>query len=213
MGDETELSPSEAPTEHAHAWALDATYDTAPYSEAPRATTLLLLTYASAATAIIAVLVAVLIFVIYDHHRGATEQPADKAPHTSTAPITQTASPAPPSAVPTVTETVSRPLPVEAAPPNGSSPETQGGTQVFVTCGDGSEGVVGGHTTCLFAENVRRAFYAAGGGDVVAFSPVTGERYEMTCTAGYLATFVDGTKRVATRCIGGDNGSAEVVVW
>ena len=33
---------------------------------------------------------------------------------------------------------------------------------VFMICPDGQEGVVGGHTTCAFAQNVRRAFYASG---------------------------------------------------
>ena len=34
---------------------------------------------------------------------------------------------------------------------------------VFTICPSGHEGVVGGHTTCLFAENVQRAFWASGG--------------------------------------------------
>jgi hypothetical protein len=73
---------------------------------------------------------------------------------------------------------------------------------------------VGGHTSCLFAENVRRAFYAASdGADIIAFSPVTGERYETVCSGGYRANFVDGSQRIATRCVGGDNDSAEVVIW
>ncbi|WP_293003830.1 hypothetical protein [Mycobacterium sp.] len=81
-------------------------------------------------------------------------------------------------------------------------------------CGDGREGVVGGHTSCLFAQNVRRAFFGATDGTyVVAYSPVTGARYEMTCNSGYRAHFDDGSQRVATRCVGGDNDSAEAVIW
>lgn len=83
---------------------------------------------------------------------------------------------------------------------------------VFDMCPDGQEGVVGGHTTCDFAENVRSAFYASGRlNDVVAYSPVTGERYEMSCEAGYSAHFSNGAVVNSTRCFGGDN--AEVVIW
>jgi len=61
---------------------------------------------------------------------------------------------------------------------------------------------------------VLGAFFAANdGADIVAYSPVTGERYEMACSGGYRANFVDGSQRIATRCVGGDNGSAEVVIW
>jgi len=83
---------------------------------------------------------------------------------------------------------------------------------VFDMCPDGQEGVVGGHTTCGFAENVRSAFYASGGlHNFVAFSPVTGERYEMDCESGYSAHFSNGALVNSTRCYAGDN--AEVVVW
>ncbi len=83
---------------------------------------------------------------------------------------------------------------------------------VFDMCPDGQEGVVGGHTTCDFADNVRGAFYASGRlNDFVAYSPVTGERYEMSCEAGYSAHFSNGAVVNSTRCFGGDN--AEVVIW
>ncbi len=85
---------------------------------------------------------------------------------------------------------------------------------VFMVCPDGHEGVVGGHTTCAFAENVRRAFYASGMNDeIVAYSPATLDRYEMTCFGHYLATFNDGEQHISTHCIGGDNNTAEVVIW
>jgi hypothetical protein len=83
---------------------------------------------------------------------------------------------------------------------------------VFDMCPDGREGVVGGHTTCDFAENVRGAFYASGmSNDFVAYSPVTGERYEISCEGMYPAKFSDGETLKSTRCYGGDN--AEVVIW
>jgi hypothetical protein len=43
------------------------------------------------------------------------------------------------------------------------------------------------NTTCGFAENVERAYYAEignGSGTIVAYSPTTGETYSMYCTAG-----------------------------
>lgn len=84
----------------------------------------------------------------------------------------------------------------------------------FMVCPDGHQGVVGGHTTCAFAENVRRAFYASGMNDeIVAYSPATLDRYEMTCFGHYLATFNDGEQHISTHCIGGDNNTAEVVIW
>lgn len=83
---------------------------------------------------------------------------------------------------------------------------------VFVMCPSGREGVVGGHTSCAFAENVRAAFYASGMNNIVtAYSPVTGERYTMACTGRYPAYFNTGETLISTRCYGGAN--AEVVLW
>jgi hypothetical protein len=83
---------------------------------------------------------------------------------------------------------------------------------VFDMCPDGQEGVVGGHTTCDFADNVRSAYYASGKlNDFVAYSPVTEERYEMSCESGYSARFSNGAVVTSTRCFGGEN--AEVVIW
>jgi hypothetical protein len=83
---------------------------------------------------------------------------------------------------------------------------------VFEMCPDGHEGVVGGHTSCEFAENVRLAFFASGESHhFIAYSPVTGERYEMDCEGMYPAYFPDGAVVTSTRCYAGEN--AEVVVW
>jgi hypothetical protein len=83
---------------------------------------------------------------------------------------------------------------------------------VFDMCPDGREGVIGGHTTCAFADNVQGAFYASGmSHDFIAYSPVTGERYEMSCEGMYSAHFDDGQVVKSTRCYAGDN--AEVVIW
>lgn len=135
-----------------------------------------------------------------------------------------------PAALPTVTAaapstvTVTPPVPapatvtVQAAPPPAPAVKSapvlppSGGTDVFTICPDGHEGVVGGHTSCAFAANVRQIFYASGmATNFTAFSPVTGDGYEMTCVGRYPAYFSDGSTKVSTRCYGGDN--AEVVIW
>lgn len=206
--DETELAPSQSPTEHAHAWSLDNwADDTVPYLDTRQRTTMWLQVCVALTAVSVAGLIGVLLFVF--HGRSATPA-APAAGTTSTAvasaPAAQTA-PEQAAAAPTVTETKT----VAAEPPPAPA---ESASQTFVICGDGREGVVGGHTSCLFAENVRRAFFAADdGSEIVAYSPVTGERYEMTCTAGFRANFSDGSHRVATRCVGGDNESAEVVIW
>jgi hypothetical protein len=157
--DETEAAPSERPTEHAYAWQLDADDDeTVPYLAASQRTTLWLRVCAALAAASVAALIGVLIFVINDH---AGAGPSDQAvPARNETVAAQTAAAAP-AAVPTetVTKTVSPPAPVEVPPASGQS--------TFVICEDGREGVVGGHTTCLFAENVRRAFFASSDGSSV----------------------------------------------
>jgi hypothetical protein len=204
--DETELASSESLTEHAHAWSLDNWADnTVPYLDMRQRTTMWLRVCVALTAVSVAGLIGVLLFVF--HGRTAITPPA--APETRTPTTAVASAPVAPApvAAPTVTETKT----VAAAPPPAPA---ESASRTFVICGDGREGVVGGHTSCLFAENVRRAFYAADdGANIVAFSPVTGERYEMTCAAGYRAHFNDGSQRVATRCVGGDDDSAEVVVW
>jgi hypothetical protein len=109
------------------------------------------------------------------------------------------------------------PAPTVTPPPTtvtaqAAPPPAAGGTDVFNICADGHEGVVGGHTTCAFAANVRQIFYATGmSNNFTAYSPVTGDGYEMTCVGRYTAYFSDGSTKVSTRCYGGDN--AEVVIW
>jgi hypothetical protein len=50
------------------------------------------------------------------------------------------------------------------------------------SCGDGLS--VGPNTTCAFAESVRSAYESDGPGTVVAYSPVTGQTYVMSCSSG-----------------------------
>jgi hypothetical protein len=79
--------------------------------------------------------------------------------------------------------------------PAGKTATTRPRTSPTTTSCGGSLSV-GSNTTCPFAENVRSAWYSAGGGSVVvsAYSPVTGRYYTMTCVAG-----------VPTICRGGNN--------
>ena len=63
------------------------------------------------------------------------------------------------------------------------------------SCGDGI--AVGPNTTCSFARNVRDAYRESGGSSTIeVYSPVTGETYTMSCTAG-----------VTTVCSGGNNAT------
>ncbi|WP_324687361.1 hypothetical protein [Mycobacterium sp. 94-17] len=124
---------------------------------------------------------------------------------------------APPPSTVTVTPAPPATLSAEASPPtprvhdSGAVPPP-GGTHVFTICPDGHEGVVGGHTSCAFAANVRQIFYASGmSNHFTAYSPVTGDGYEMTCAGRYPAYFSDGSTTISTRCYGGEN--AEVVIW
>jgi hypothetical protein len=121
-------------------------------------------------------------------------------------------------AQPPPTVIVQPPPTVTATPPpttvtaQAAPPPATGGTDVFTICPGGHEGVVGGRTTCAFAANVRQIFYATGmSNHFTAFSPVTGDGYEMTCVGRYPAYFSDGSTKMSTRCYGGDN--AQVVIW
>lgn len=60
-------------------------------------------------------------------------------------------------------------------------------TSTTGTTSCGGELSVGPNTTCSFAANVQAAYeeeVGTGSGVVYAYSPVTGKRYEMLCTAG-----------------------------
>lgn len=160
-------------------------------------------------------------FYLYDQSRAkvaagtthpATVEPAGVHPRTTAAPVP--AGEQPPSiatAMPTPTPVPATPPPVPPVIPAPALPP-RGGADVFTICPDGHEGVVGGHTSCEFAANVRQVFYASGMANTfVAYSPVTGNGYQITCVGRYPAYFTDGSTKISTRCYGGDN--AEVVIW
>ncbi|MCT7369417.1 hypothetical protein [Mycolicibacterium llatzerense] len=81
----------------------------------------------------------------------------------------------------------------------------------FVMCPGGRAGVATVFTSCAFAENVRRGYLSHGGGEVIAYSPVTDALYDMWCQPGYQAAFDNGAVVTSAICTGGSN--AAVVVW
>lgn len=108
---------------------------------------------------------------------SSTPLPAAALPSISSAavqPPTADVRTVPPVAAPPSTVTVIPPAPtvtVQAAPPPAS-----GNTDIFNICPDGHEGVVGGHTSCAFAANVRQIFYASGMSNNPSGGPQTTRR-------------------------------------
>jgi hypothetical protein len=125
------------------------------------------------------------------------------------------AAPAAPAAVPPpVTVTAPPPVTVTqtpaAAPPpvTVTAPPTQG---TFLVCPDGHTGVATTVTSCQFAMNVRDSYLRQGGPTVIAYSPVTGDTYEMECHAGFTSHLSNGLTVDSVRCVGGNN--AVVILW
>lgn len=75
----------------------------------------------------------------------------------------------------------------------GSSPPSSGSSG-RTDCGDGLS--VGPNTTCAFARVVRAEYRRTGASVIEAYSPVTGQTYRMSCTAGSPHV-----------CTGGNNAS------
>ncbi len=91
------------------------------------------------------------------------------------------------------------------------APSTRATVTVFIMCPDGHEGIVGGHTSCPFAENVHAGF-SAGRLHFLAYSPVTVQWYEVICDSTmHPAHFENGLVIDSWDCYASDN--AEVVVW
>lgn len=81
---------------------------------------------------------------------------------------------------------------------------------LFDVCPSGQSGIATTVTSCPFADSVRASFFAAPGTYVTAWSPVTGQVYEMVCNARTVITLNTGA-RLGVRCDGGNN--AVVVFW
>lgn len=223
--DETEFVPPLTVAASELAWSRDQENDAGgEYSWGRTAERASIIVIAAAAVALVTGLLTWLGFHLYDQAKPtatpatvhpATIEPAAALPRITAAPV-PAAAPPPPATV-TVTAAPPSTVTVEAAPPAPRPnevvpPSAAGGTTVFTICPDGHEGVVGGHTSCAFAQNVRRTFYDSGMATTfTAYSPVTGDAYGMTCAGRYPAYFEDGSTKISTRCYGGDN--AEVVIW
>jgi len=96
---------------------------------------------------------------------------------------------------------------------NISSPlaATANADEPFIPCPDGRTGVATSVTSCAFAHNVRSAYLNQPGPLFLAYSPTTGNVYEMQCQAGFQSTFTNGLVVSSARCVGGND--AVVVVW
>jgi hypothetical protein len=213
---ETEFVPPATEAAPGHAWSVEE-----PVTEAlsrPWRSVWVVAASGLLCSVIVAFAIFGVVALARDGHDGKREAnpttPAQPTAPPTSSPTALAAAAAQPSltvtAQPAPTVTVTPPPTTVTA--QAALPPATGGTDVFTTCPDGREGVVGGRTTCAFAANVRQIFYASGmSNNFTAFSPVTGEGYEMTCVGRYPAYFSDGSTKVSTRCYGGDN--AEVVIW
>ena len=132
-------------------------------------------------------------------------------PEPSRVPQTTTAVATPPATV-----TASPPVTVTQTPPAAPPPATVTAppivhNETFLICPDGHSGVATGVTSCQFAMNVRDSYLRQRGPTVIAYSPVTGDSYEMDCQTGYSARLADGSTVDSVRCTGGNN--AVVILW
>lgn len=82
---------------------------------------------------------------------------------------------------------------------------------IFTICPDGHEGVVGDHTSCGFAANIRNGFFRFGT-QFNAYSPATNQWYPVTCDpTRHPAYFASGEVINSIDCYASTN--AEVVIW
>jgi hypothetical protein len=133
-------------------------------------------------------------------------------PEPSRVPQTTTAVATPPvtvTAPPPVTVTQAAPPTVTVAPPPPvAAPPSH---ETFLICPDGHSGVATSVTSCQFAMNLRDSYLSDGGPVVSAYSPVTGDTYQMVCHSGLTARLSDGETVNAVRCTGGND--AVVILW
>lgn len=78
----------------------------------------------------------------------------------------------------------------------------------FTLCPSGISGVTTADTSCAFADNVSRAWYSQPGMAVLAYSPVTGQLYTMTCVSTYTDWWPE-----AKRCIGANTHGVALIVY
>lgn len=215
--DETTIVPDIRPTQAAAGWAWSSDVDTDDF-HAPRGATWVRIAALAVGCVLVGAALAIIGVSVWWPRPAAHPE---AAPPTTVAASTVAAPPPASSPVaaspPDVVLPSAAPAPTAAPPPPPppapAPPPAPPGEQIFVMCPGGGEGVVGGHTTCAFADNVRRAFYACGRcNEFTAFSPVTNEEYAMECETDYIAHFTNGAALPATRC-DTESSNAEVVIW
>jgi hypothetical protein len=81
---------------------------------------------------------------------------------------------------------------------------------LFTICPSGVSGVMGGHTSCAFADVIHSGYYRHGN-HFSAFSPATGQWYDVDCSEHGATTFTNGHVHYGAHCYAGNN--AEAVVW
>ena len=81
---------------------------------------------------------------------------------------------------------------------------------LFSICPSGVSGVMGGHTSCAFADVIHSGYYRHGN-YFSAFSPVTGKWYDVDCSEQCTTTFTNGHVHYSAHCYSGNE--AKVVGW
>ena len=87
------------------------------------------------------------------------------------------------------------------------------GNGYFVVC-NGNSARATQDTSCQFSEEMQRRYSAtpvSHFNDV--YSPVMQREYPMNCSSGFVAQFRNGQRVDAIHCIGGDDDTAEVVIF
>ena len=91
-------------------------------------------------------------------------------------------------------------------------PPAQAYGEDFYVCQSGHSGVATTVTSCAFAESVRYSYITQDGSMITAYSPVTGQYYDMQCASGFIAHLHNtGAAVPSVRCVGGNN--AVVIVF
>lgn len=130
---------------------------------------------------------------------GMTSTPKPAVTVTAQAPAAAT-TPAPAQAAPAPARTVyAQPAPAQTGYVPASAPAPAVPASSLTGCGGGI--YAGPNTSCTFAENVS-ANYTGAGSDY-AYSSVTGESYDMTCSAANAENWV--------YCTGGNDASVQFI--
>jgi hypothetical protein len=132
-------------------------------------------------------------------------------PRVVTVPPAAPPAPAPAAVPPPVTVTAPPPVTVTQAAPPPVTVAAPPSHETFLICPDGHTGVATNVTSCAFALNVHESYLSQGGPTVIAYSPVTGDTYEMQCHAGFTSHLSNGMTVDSVRCVGGNN--AVVILW